>query len=194
MFDIKPYKYWLFVCLLIVHVFFVTPADAVDITAPSPLYRTLGVDTQFDQEAFYDRKIIDFSFVKGTWNELEFDRSNSAFVSITDVLRIHTNLPKTDISSETYQLSMVRNWSVCSTRDGSIGSRNIVTVSVMVAGTFETIASTGTAIGEEPLSFEQSDRTGLYSEHQVLLEFTPINITEDKYCIGVVKMQVELGL
>ncbi|EHK2924752.1 hypothetical protein J7Y46_004641 [Vibrio parahaemolyticus] len=192
--NIKTYKYWYFVYLFVVHVFFVAPVYAVDITAYTPLYRTLRVDTQFDKEAFYDRKIIDFSFVKGTWNELEFDRSREAFTPITDVLRLHTNLPKTDISSETYQLFMVRNWSVCSKLDGSIGSRNIVTVSVMVAGVYEVITSSGVAIGGGPLLFEQSDKMGLYAEHQVLLNFDPIDVAEDKRCVGVVRMQVEIGL
>ncbi|TOK04601.1 hypothetical protein CGH72_08420 [Vibrio parahaemolyticus] len=192
--DIQTHKYWFFAYLLVVLVFFAAPAEAVDMTTSPPMYRTLGVDTQFDKEAFYDRKIIDFSFVKGTWNELDFDRSSHAFKSITDVLRLHTNLPKSDISSETYQLSMVRNWSVCSTRDGGVGSRNIVTVSVMVGGVSEDVTSTGTAIGGGPLLFEQSDRTGLYAEHPVTLTFAPIDDSVDRRCVGVVKMKVELGL
>ncbi|TOM97252.1 hypothetical protein CGH67_25995, partial [Vibrio parahaemolyticus] len=85
--DIQTHKYWFFAYLLVVLVFFAAPAEAVDMTTSPPMYRTLGVDTQFDKEAFYDRKIIDFSFVKGTWNELDFDRSSHAFKSITDVLR-----------------------------------------------------------------------------------------------------------
>ncbi|MCD1416915.1 hypothetical protein IOC51_23100 [Vibrio parahaemolyticus] len=192
--DIQTHKYCFFNCLLIVLVFFAAPVDAVISTASTPLYRTLGVDTQFDKEAFYNRKIIDFSFVKGNWNELDFDRSSHAFKSVTDVLRLHTNLPKSDISSETYQLSMVRNWSVCSTRDGGVGSRDIVTVSIMVAGASEEITSTGTAIGGGPLLFEQSDRTGLYAEHPVTLTFAPIDDSVDSRCVGTVKMKVELGL
>ncbi|MCQ9091074.1 hypothetical protein [Vibrio alginolyticus] len=162
-------------------------------TTSPPMYRTLGVDTQFDKEAFYDRKIIDFSFVKGTW-KLDFDRDSHAFKSITDVLRIHTNLPKSDISSETYQLSMVKNWSECYTRDGEVKSQNIVTVSVMVGGVSENVTSTGTAIGGGPLLFEQSDRTGLYAEHPVTLAFASFDDIVELRCMGKVRMKVELGL
>ncbi|TOM97250.1 hypothetical protein CGH67_26000, partial [Vibrio parahaemolyticus] len=84
--------------------------------------------------------------------------------------------------------------SVCSTRDGGVGSRNIVTVSVMVGGVSEDVTSTGTAIGGGPLLFEQSDRTGLYAEHPVTLTFAPIDDSVDRRCVGVVKMKVELGL
>lgn len=192
---IQTHKCSFLVCVLML--VFVAPVGAVDIAAPTPLYRTFGVDTQFDKEAFYDRKIVDFSFVKGTWNDLVFDHSTLAFKPITDVLRIRTNVPSTDIDSASYQLSMMKNWSQCTTRDGEMGSRDIVTVSVVIDGVSVKVTEVGTPIGgdaEGKLSFKQSDRGGLSADHEVMLTFSPIDYLSDRYCRGAVTMSVELGL
>ncbi|EJG1885656.1 hypothetical protein BS049_RS23285 [Vibrio parahaemolyticus] len=194
---IQAHKCSFLVCVLTL-VFFVASVEAVDIAAPASLYRTFGVDTQFDKEGFYDRKIVGFSFVKGTWNDLAFDHSTLAFKPITDVLRIRTNVPNAEIDSASYQLSMIKNWSQCISRDGEMGSRDIVTVSVVIDGVPVEVTEMGTPIGDDAegkLSFEQNDRGGLSADHEVVLTFSPIDyLFSDRYCRGVVTMSVALGL
>ncbi|AYO07813.1 MULTISPECIES: hypothetical protein [Vibrio harveyi group] len=97
--------------------FFVNSARSVEITPARPIYKTFSVDTSFDQDAFYDREILEFSFVKGEW-ELEFDMASRSFRPITDLLQIVTNLPASDIGSESYHLTMAINQSSCRTGGG----------------------------------------------------------------------------
>ncbi|NNU14598.1 hypothetical protein HL669_23695 [Vibrio parahaemolyticus] len=169
------------------------PVGAVDVTAPSSVYKTFGVDTIFNKESFYDKRIVEFSFVRGKWS-LEFDRTTGAFKPVTDLLRVATNLPRHDISSEVYHLTMVKNTSRCLTNVGLGGSQDFVSVSVDVDGVFEPVTELGVDIGGSGLKFEKVDRTGLYSDHEVTLTFSPLNVGIDKQCYGTVGMHVELEI
>ncbi|EKK9972062.1 hypothetical protein V4F45_000592 [Vibrio parahaemolyticus] len=166
-------------------------ARAVDVTAPSSVYKTLGVDTTFNKASFYDKRIVEFSFVKGKWN-LEFDWPSRTFKPITDLLRIETNLPRSDISTEVYHLTMVKNVSRCLTSVGGAGSHDFVSVSVNVDGIAEPVTELGVDIGGGGLNFEKVERMGLYSDHEVTLTFAPLNVGIDKLCYGTVGMYVEL--
>ena len=169
-------------------------AQAIDI---DPLYppqqQTFRVDTSFNKNAFYDKEIIDFSFVKGRWS-LEFDFSSQSFKPITDLLRITTNLPSSDIDSERYHLSMTRNDSACMTGAGGKGSQDIASVFVNVNENLEEVTELGVDIGGGALAFQSVGQTGLYAEHEVTLEFAPIVLGSDSKCVGVVKMNVELDI
>ncbi len=186
-------KFGMQCCIVIMYFCFISSVRAVDIIAPSSIYETLNVDTTFDKEAFYDREILDFSFVKGKW-ELEFDRTTNAFKSITDLLRISTNLPAGDISSESYRLTMVKNSSFCLKKGGGIGSKNFTSVFVEVDGVEQPISELGVDIGGGALNFEQATVMGLTADHEVTVEFEPIDVGVDKKCYGVVGMHVELDI
>ncbi|TBT60591.1 hypothetical protein D5E77_24235 [Vibrio parahaemolyticus] len=173
--------------------FFVNSARSVEITPARPIYKTFSVDTSFDQDAFYDREILEFSFVKGEW-ELEFDMASRSFRPITDLLQIVTNLPASDIGSESYHLTMAINQSSCRTGGGGLGSKDFASVFVNVDGTLEEVSDAGVDIGGGALSFQEAGRTGLYAEHEVTLKFAPVELGVDTRCVGVVRMQMELGI
>ncbi len=166
---------------------------AVEINPARPTYKTFSVDTSFEQDAFYDRKILEFSFVKGEW-ELKFDMASRSFRPITDLLQIATNLPASDIDSETYHLTMAINQSSCRTGGGELGSKDFTSVFVNVDGTLEEVSEAGVDIGGGALSFQKAGRTGLYAEHEVTLKFAPVELGVDTRCVGVVRMQMELGI
>ncbi|WP_050498062.1 hypothetical protein [Vibrio parahaemolyticus] len=173
--------------------FFVSSARSVEINPTPPIYKTFSVDTSFVQDAFYDREILEFSFVKGEW-ELEFDMASRSFRPITDLLQIVTNLPASDIDSETYHLTMAINQSSCRTGGGELGSKDFASVFVNVDGTLEEVSEAGVDIGGGALSFQEAGRTGLYAEHEVTLKFAPVELGVDTRCVGVVRMQMELGI
>ncbi len=172
---------------------FVSNAYSVEINPAPPIYKTFSVGTSFVQDAFYDREILEFSFVKGKW-ELEFDIASRSFRPITDLLQIVTNLPASDIGSETYHLTMAINQSSCITGGGKLGSKDFTSVFVNVDGTLEEVSKTGVDIGGGELSFQEAGRTGLYAEHEVTLKFDPVELGVDTRCVGVVRMQVEMGI
>ncbi|MGF1873322.1 hypothetical protein [Photobacterium indicum] len=163
---------------------------AVDITPPPTTIRTLNVDTVFDKTRFYDKQILEFSFVKGDWVLDDFDFTKHAFAPITDVLQLKTNVPKADISAETYTLSMVKNSSQCLTYGGGVGSANFVTVSV----DGKKVTGIGTSIDGGGFTFQGADRTGLYANHKVTLTFDKIVMGVDRVCKGTVGMTVELDI
>lgn len=184
---------WKIICLLWA-LSVCLPVGAIDLPTSAPIQRTFSVDTSFSDAEFYNYQLIDVSFEKGDWDNLSFNHSASSFESITDLLHITTDIPKSDYLGAHYDLSMHRNTSRCMTWTGGVGSRDFVSVDVEIDGVFQPVTELAVSIGGGALSFSSAGRTGLRAEHRVRLNFDPIDVGLDKVCRGIVSMTVELQL
>lgn len=166
-----------------------TPAYAFGVAPVTSIYRNLNVDTSFDKEAFYQKEILEFKFIRGDW-ETKFNSKIKTFDPITDKLILQTNISKSEIATEIYQLTLSANESKCTTRDGSLGSSDFV--DVQLDGKLVPSSELGKPIGTG-FSFQNAAGSGLGSEHDVKVIFGgPLNVGVDQLCSGYIRFDVAL--
>ncbi|HIF9201257.1 TPA: hypothetical protein ACX6QC_002689 [Photobacterium damselae] len=164
---------------------------AVGLIPATSIYRNLNVDTSFDKKSFFQKEILDFKFIKGDWDVI-FNIKTKTFEPITDKMILQTNISKSEMATEIYQLTLSENESKCTTRDGNDGSSDFV--NVQLDGKLIPSSDIGRPIGSG-FSFQNAAGSGLSSEHDVKIIFNgPFNLGVDRLCSGYIRFDVSLAI